>query len=53
MKHIQSLEAQLNTQLAQPVPAVAPDTPAAPPAARDNVAEQYLLYRQQGTPNRP
>ncbi|EOA89801.1 hypothetical protein ACJQWK_02483 [Exserohilum turcicum] len=47
VKHIQSLEAQLNTQLAQPVPAVAPDTPAAPPAARDNVAEQYLLYRQQ------
>lgn len=47
-KQVQSLEAQLNTHLHQPLPSIDPDSP-----PRDHVAAQYHLYKQQGTPYPP
>ncbi|CAA9962041.1 mitochondrial carrier protein [Pyrenophora teres f. maculata] len=47
LKQLQSIEAQLNTHLAQPLPSVDPETHGTPAAANDNVAEQYRMYKQQ------
>jgi small subunit ribosomal protein S2 len=47
LKQLQSLEAQLNTHLQQPVPSVDPDTHGTSEAVSDNVAEQYYQYKQQ------
>ena len=47
LKQLQSIEAQLNTHLAQPVPSVDPETHGTPAAATDNVAEQYRMFKQQ------
>lgn len=45
LKQVQSLEAQLNTHLHQPLRSIDPESP-----PRDHVAAQYHLYKQQGTP---
>lgn len=45
LKQLQSLEAQLNTHLDQPLPSIDPES-----QPRDHVAAQYHLYKQQGTP---
>jgi hypothetical protein len=47
LKQLQSIEAQLNTHLQQPVPSVDPETHATSESASDNVAQQYHLYKQQ------
>ncbi|KNG47666.1 mitochondrial 37s ribosomal protein mrp4 [Stemphylium lycopersici] len=47
LKQLQSIEAQLNTHLQQPVPSIDAGSHAAPPSAHDNVAEQYHMYKQQ------
>jgi small subunit ribosomal protein S2 len=47
LKQLQSIEAQLNTHLQQPVPSVDPETHGTSEAVSDNVAEQYYLYKQQ------
>ncbi|KAF1839585.1 37S ribosomal protein MRP4, mitochondrial precursor [Decorospora gaudefroyi] len=47
LKQTQSLEAQLNAQLQQPVPSINPATHGTSAALSDNVAEQYYMYKQQ------
>ncbi|RMZ70306.1 40S ribosomal S2 [Pyrenophora seminiperda CCB06] len=47
LKQVQSIEAQLNTHLAQPVLSVDPATHGTPAAAADNVADQFRMYQQQ------
>ena len=53
LKQLQSLEAQLNSHLQQPVPSVDPQTHATSPSVTDNVAEQYHVYKQQGEHQSP
>ncbi|KAI4927714.1 hypothetical protein J4E85_006226 [Alternaria conjuncta] len=47
LKQIQSIEAQLNTHLQQPIPSVDPETHGTSESASDHVAEQYYMYKQQ------
>jgi hypothetical protein len=51
LKQLQSLEAQLNTHLQQPVPSVDPETHGTSESVSSNVAEQYHLYKQQCRPS--
>jgi hypothetical protein len=51
LKQVQSIEAQLNAHLQQPLPSINPASHAAPSSAHDDVAQQYHLYKQQGTPS--
>lgn len=46
LKQLQSLEAQLNASLEQPIPSVDPETHGTSAAVADNVAEQYHRYKQ-------